>query len=95
MANIVVTSDTNYIKVEFNDYYPDDYPIEIAYYNRNDIEKVELYSNMVAVHLIGDSERDWELTYDGTGGLQVDSVDAVAPTSNEDLCDKIAALIKA
>ena len=39
MANIVVTSSTNYIKVEFNDYYPDYYKVCEAYYNRNDLEK--------------------------------------------------------
>ena len=94
MANIVVTSDTNCIKVEFNDYYADTYPISVAYYNRNELEKVELYADMVKVHMLN-SVKDWELTYDGSAGFQVDTVDTVAPTSNSDLCDKIASLIKA
>ena len=92
MANIVVTSAANYIKVDFGDYYPTYYPASICYYNRNSIEKVKLYSDMVMVNLYGNS-RDWELTYDGSAGFQVDTVDGVAPTSNSDLCDKIGALI--
>lgn len=94
MANIVVTSTVNYIKVDFGDYYPSSYPISKAYYNVNDIEKVELFSNMVKVHMLA-SDKDWELSFDGGTGFQVDTVDGVAPTSNSDLCDKIASLIKA
>ena len=94
MANIVVTSDSNTIKVDFGDYYPTYYPVSIAYYNRNGVEKVELYSDGLKVHILGGA-KDWELSYDGSFGFQVDTVDTVAPTSNSDLCDKIAALIKA
>lgn len=95
MANIVVTSTANYIKVNFGVYYPTYYPISVAYYNVNNIEKVELFSNMVMVHLLSDNISSWEFTYDGAAGFQVDTVDGVAPTSNSDLCDKIGALIKA
>ena len=94
MANLVVTSTANYIKVDFGVYYPTYYPVSKAYYNANDIEKVELFANMVMVHLIADQNGDWELTYDGSAGFQVDTVDGVAPTSNSDLCDKIGVLIK-
>lgn len=94
MANIVVTSTINYIKVDFGNYFPTYYPIKLAYYNENTIEKVELYIDMVKVHMLGEKGSDWELTYDGSKGLQVDAVDGVAPTSNSDLCDKIGALIK-
>ncbi len=95
MPNIVVTSTANYIKVEFNDYYPNNHPVKTAYYNANDIEKVELYADMVTVHLIADPTADWELSYDGSAGFEVDTVDGVAPTSNADLCDKLGALIQA
>ena len=94
MANIVVTSTAEYIKVDFGAYYPDSYPVSKAYYNRNELEKVELYSNVVKVHML-DASKDWELTWDGAEGFQVDTIDTAAPTSDSDLCDKIAALIKA
>lgn len=94
MANIVVTSTANHIKVDFGDYYPTYYPVDIAYYNANLVEKVELYSNMVIVHLSG-GNKDWELSYDGSAGFQVDTIDGATPSSNSDLCDKIGALIKA
>lgn len=93
MANIVITSTANYIKVDFGAYYPTSHPIELAYYNENSLEKVELYSGMVKVHLQSEYGRDWELSYDGSIGFQVDSVGGVAPTSNKDLCDKIGTLI--
>jgi len=94
MANVVVTSDANTVKVDFGVYYPDYYPVSIAYYNRNDIDKVELYSTLVSVHIFNGA-KDWELSYDGSAGFHVDTVDGVAPTSNSDLCDKIGALISA
>jgi len=95
MANIVVTSTANYIKIDFGAYYPTAHPISKAYYNANHIEKVELFANMVMVRLMANDAKDWELSYDGSAGFQVDTIDGVAPTSNSDLCDKIGALIKA
>ena len=35
----------------------------------------------------------WSVTFDGVGGLQIDSINGVAPTSNSDLYDKLIALI--
>lgn len=94
MANIVVTSTANYIKVDFGAYYPTSYPVSIAYYNANDIAHVELYSDMVKV-MTNSTGQSWELTYDGAKGFQVDTVDGVVPISNSDLNDKIGALIVA
>ena len=100
MANVVVSIvNVNLIKVEFNDYYPTYYPISIAYYNRNDIEKVELYSDYVSVHVIG-GLKDWALTYDNTYTGEdyfiVDEVDGDSSiVDNDDLASKIAALIVA
>ena len=97
MANIVVSIvNVNVIKVEFNDYYPTNYPIKIAYYNRNDIEKIEVYVDRVNVHIL-DGKNDWELSYNSVdGALIVDEVDGDSTiTSNEDLASKIAALIVA
>ena len=92
MANIVVTSSTNYIKVEFNDYYPDYYKVCEAYYNRNDLEKIEVQDGFLKVHVLDES--DWTLSYTATtGAFIVDSVDAATPTDNLDLASKLAALI--
>ena len=94
MANVVVTSDANTIKVDFGIYYPTYCPVSIAYYNRNEVNKVELYSTVVSVHVLSGT-KDWELSFDGSAGFHVDTIDGVAPTDNSDLCDKVAALIKA
>jgi len=95
MANVVITSTENYIKVDYGVYFPSENLVCKAYYNANDIEKVELFADMVIVHLIAYDGGDWKLSYDGSVGFQVDTVDGAAPASNGDLCDKIAALIKA
>ena len=94
MANIKVTTvDANHIKVEFQDYYPDNYSIKCAYYNRNDIEKVEVFSDYIRVHVLGGT-KDWILSYTSTiGAFIVDTVDGFAPIDNDDLALKIASLI--
>ena len=97
MANIVVTIvDANVIKVDFGAYYPTYHDVSIAYYSRNDIEKVELYSDRVKVHVL-DGRSDLELSYTATtGAFIVDSVAGVGSiTTNDDLASKIAALIVA
>jgi len=97
MANIVVSIlNASVVKVDFGDYYPTYYDKQIAYYNRNDIEKVELYSDRIGVHVL-DGFIDWELSYTNTAGaFTVDEVDGDSTiTDNEDLAEKIAALMVA
>ena len=97
MANIVVSIvDVNVIKVDFGAYYPTYYPVSVGYYNRSTIEKVELYSDRVVVHVL-DGRNDWELAYTSTANaFIVDEVDGDSTiTDNADLASKIAALIVA
>ena len=94
MANIVVTIyNAHVIKVDFGDYYPDNYETQIAYYNRVDIEKIELKADYVKVHVL-DQKKDWDLSYNGTtGAFTVDSVAGTNITSNAQLAEEIAKLI--
>jgi len=94
MANIVVTTvDANHIKVEFNAYYPDYYSVKCTYYNRSNIQKVEVFDDYIRVHVLS-GLTDWTLsTTLTTGTFIVDSVDGIAPTDNDDLASKIAGLI--
>ena len=58
----VTTVDANHIKVEFQDYYTNGVSDrKVAWYNRNKIELVEEYSNMVTVHVL-DQSQDWQLS---------------------------------
>ena len=95
MANIVITTvNANTIKVEFNDYYPTNHDISIAYYNRSNIQKVELKSDRVKVQVL-DEGVEWQLSYTTlAGAFTVDEIDGdTTITSNDDLASKIAALI--
>ena len=92
MANTVVTSSTKWVKVVFNDDAPAT-GITLGYFSKEHISEVRFVtSGFVSVKL--DDGSIFTLSTDGAGNtLTIDSVDGVAPTSNADLCDKIAALI--
>ena len=95
MANIVVSINNAYtIKVEFNDYFPNYYDKKISYYNRSEIEKIDVYSDRIKVRILG-GIKDWELSYNEVGGsFIVDEVNGVTTiTSNEHLAELIANLI--
>lgn len=99
MANIVVTSDTEKIFVQFNDYSLTVGYVE-GYFNRNNIESVQLRSDSLSVMVTMNSSSEikmWDLVYSspGTGQMIVDSVNGTSPIDNEHLQDLIAALIKA
>lgn len=97
MANIVVSiHSANVVKVEFNDYYQNGSDVKIAYYNRNDIEKIEVFSDKVKVHILG-GVKDWELSYTTSGStFVVDEVNGVTTiNSNEHLAQLISDLIVA
>lgn len=98
MANIVITGVNGYIKVVFNDY-ASNAKMDMGYFNRNGLaEVISLYGGGVAVtmgHAKG-MGTSYQVSFDGNnGGMQVDTVDGVAPSSDSDLCTKIAALITA
>jgi hypothetical protein len=92
MANLVVTSTTNSISVDFG-------VLETAanmkkgVWNKSRITfQLALSDTHVNVLVIGESS--WGVSWDGSSStLQIDSVNSVAPTSNSDLYDKLTALI--
>lgn len=100
MAKIKVTTvDANHVKVEFNDYFTDGVTQQkVVFFNRADIEKVEVWSNHIVVHMIGEA-KDWQLSdaEDLTKKiLQVDNIDGTTTwVSLTVLGAQIAALIKA
>jgi phage tail tube protein FII len=92
MANLVVTSTTNSIKVDFGVLGVIPNPKK-GTWKKDKVEniKLEISDTYVRVTTIGEPE--WQLSWNGTNVLQVDSIDGVAPISNSDLYDKLIALI--
>lgn len=90
MANIVVTSTANSIKVEFNIYSTIVDMIK-GTWSKASIQNVLLRTDGVLVDVL--TQPDWLVSFDGSvGTFQIDSIDGVAPTSNSDLYDKLIAL---
>ena len=94
MANIVITTTTNAVKLVFND--QTWFKIMRETISKNDIAEVECVSN--AVVLVLDDGHRMSFTHDATNtedsiGI-VDSVDAVAPTSLVDLYNKLSVIIE-
>ncbi len=92
MANLVVTDSTNAIKVDFGVLGVAPLPKK-GTWKKDMIFKMELMPSDIFVKVTTFWEAEWQLSFNGTNGLQVDSVNAVAPTSNSDLYDKLTALI--
>ena len=96
MADLVITSTANSIKVVFNDspFYDkrDGMTFTKGTWAKSDIGSIELSSAEVVVRERDDFE--WRVSHDGAGAtFKVDSVDGVAPTSLDDLYTKLIALI--
>lgn len=92
MANLVVTSTTNSIKVEFNDATSIMGGREAGAWSKNGGIHFVRFPDHIEAHTL--EEPRWVVSYDGAGNsLQIDSVDGVAPASNNDLYTKLAALI--
>lgn len=94
MANIVVTSTTNAIKVVFND--ETQFGMVKGTFAKDSISTATLTAS--TVNIVMDNGFEWQVTHD-SGNTEpsigiVDSVDAVAPSSLSDLYDKISALIE-
>ena len=90
MANIVVTSTANSIKVEFNIYSTIVDMIK-GTWGKTYIQSVLLRTDGILIDVLG--QHDWLVSFDGSvGTFQIDSIDGVAPTSNSDLYDKLIAL---
>lgn len=92
MANIVITSTTNSIKVDFGDYAAS-LGMSKGVWRKEQVRFNLKPSNLFVEALIY-NEPPFAVSFDGsTGTLQVDSIDTVTPTSNSDLYDKLIALI--
>lgn len=92
MANIIVTSTTNTIQVTFGVYESSVIPKKGTWHK----EYIQSFSLMPSDSFVKGrtvGEPEWQLSFNGTNSMQVDSVNGVAPTSNSDLYDKLVALL--
>ena len=93
MANVVITSTTNSIKVVFNTL-ASVAGLEKGTWAKSHIINFTLAENdeYVRADIAGGSS--WNMVYSASGGnMVVDTVDAVVPVSNSDLYDKLLALL--
>ena len=91
MANIVITSTANSIKVEFNAYSSVLDGQEGGTYQK---EHIKFYRFGTSVRAIVNGEHDWEICYVATTGcFIVDSVDGVAPSSNLNLYNLLQTMV--
>lgn len=93
MANIVITSTTNSVIVDFNDYAAILKTEKQSWPKRVIQNFRKLYpSGCIIVSML--QEKEWCVSWDGSpGSFQIDSIDGVTPTSNSDLFDKLTALL--
>jgi hypothetical protein len=93
MANIVITSTTNSIKLVYNTYTSNPLIPDKDCWHKSTAH-FSLSNGSAYVRASEDNGMDIDLSWDGaTGTMQVDSIDGVAPTSNSDLYDKLIALV--
>jgi len=93
MGKIVITSTPDSIKMLMGDH-TNEYDEKEITRSRRDIQHVSLKPNNKYVKLLFKDGTSFKLSFDGLVGKKVDTVDAVVPGSNQDLCDKLAPLIK-
>ena len=92
MANIVITSTSYTVKVQFNDY-SSRTKIKVASFRRNEISEVveKDDEDLVTVMMLDDNSFD--LSFNGSQyAMTVATVDGVAPTDNDHLFDLLEAL---
>ena len=87
MANLEITTTTNTIKVDFNALAGD---YEEATWAKDEVSSIIKYATDVVVKMKNDQR--WLCSFDATK-MEIDTIDAVAPTSNADLYTKLIALI--
>lgn len=92
MANTVITSTTNSIKVAFNDQanlslYTD------GAYKKSSINSIRLFDDHIKV--VTNNSESWVVSNQTNTikAIVIDTVDGVAPSSLSDLYDKLATLI--
>ena len=87
MANLVITTTADSIKVNFNDLSGD---YTEATWAKDQVLSILKYPTYVVVKMKNDQR--WLCSFDATK-MEIDTIDAVAPTSNTDLYTKLTALI--
>jgi hypothetical protein len=92
MANIVVTDTTNSIKVDFGVLGTGLLPKK-GTWRKDKVITIALMPSDAFVKVRTHGEDEWQLSFNGTNGMQVDSINASAPSSNSDLYDKLIAII--
>lgn len=93
MANIVVTSDTKWVKAEFNDLAVPT-GILAGYFSKEHIAEVLCRQKEGFVEVRMDNGDRWPVSFElSDEAFIVDSVDGVTPTDNGHLMDMIAAFI--
>jgi len=98
MANVVITSTTNSIVIDNGVYAGIEGALGViqkkATFRKDDVRRIALSPSDANVNVfLIEQGMLFVLTFDGVGGMQVDTVNGVAPTSNSDLYDKLIALI--
>lgn len=93
MANLVIVSSTKYVEVTFNDF-SSIVGSQKSSFNRSDIQNVKLSNGGNYVIVKMQDGYEWNISTGGAEStLTVDSVDAVTPSDNTDLYNKIKAFI--
>lgn len=92
MANIVITSGTDYLKVDFGDYSAT-LNMKKGYWSRSAIQVTQGESGIVNV-IACDGVTMPLASAPTDGAYTVDSVNGAVPSSNSDLCDKLGVLVK-
>lgn len=96
MANVTIVSTTNSIKVDLGVYGA----VPAIGYDKVTIPKdklidIKLKNDESFIEVVVQDDGKWTISYNLVGNsLIIDTIDAVAPTSNSDLYDKLIALIE-
>lgn len=95
MANLVVTSTTNSIKVVFNTL-GEAANLKESTWNKSHIVNIDLSYNGNFVFISTSNGVDWKVSYVANDDTQnvIDSVTGVTPTSQQHLCDMLNVLIQ-
>ena len=98
MANLVITSTANSIKVVFNDQpffdKRDGMTFSKGTWAKSEIADIKLNTDDSMVVVQEKDDFEWKVSDSGTSGtLTVDSVDGATPSSLDDLYTKLIALI--
>ena len=92
MANLVITSTDYTVKVDFN-IYSEDANIKSESFRRNEISEVKERFGGTHITVVMLDGNDFDVSYNTyKHAMVVDTIDGVAPTSNDDLFNKLVAL---